>query len=386
MTGCRYFNGYKPCDKSGVCDETCSSLNIPTTRILIIHLEALGAVLRSTALLKPIKRKFPNSHITWVTQKPADQLLLNNVWVDRVVCFDAPNIFGLTALQFDVTFCIDKSFQATGLAAHIQTELLYGFELDSQTGAIAPASGAAQELWQLGLSNQKKFFENQKAETQLTCEALELGPFKRDSYILRLSESEKREAQNRKKKWSENSKLIIGINTGCSDVIAYKKLSVRAHRALIEKLSPHADFKIVLLGGKEDAARNIEIGKDLDVVQSSTDRGLRDGIVSCEACDVIVSGDSLGMHIGIALKKWMVAWFGPTCSQEIDLFENGLKVISDAPCGPCWKRVCDQPTMCLDEQHQVGDRASARRRGGRREHLLHPRDPRPDRPPDAQSR
>ena len=40
----------------------------------------------------------------------------------------------------------------------------------------------------------------------------------------------------------------------------------------------------------------------------------------------------------------------------------------------------------VDELDQVGDRPSARRRGRGREHLLHPRDPRPDRAADAQPR
>ena len=348
MIHCRHFNGYKPCGKSELCDEACESLNIPATRVLVIHLEALGAVLRSTALLAPIKRKYPFAHITWVTQKPAEQLLLHNPLIDKVIGFEAANLLGLTSLQFDVTFCIDKSFQATGLAAHIQTELLYGFELNKQTGAIVPVTAAANELWSLGLSNKKKFFENEKSETQLICEALELGPFQRDAYILKLSPEEKSEALLRKRTWSQNAKLVIGINTGCSNVITYKKLSVKAHRDLIAKISKNSDFQIVLLGGKEDSARNLEIGHALNVIQSSTEKGLRDGIVSCEACDIIVSGDSLGMHIGIALKKYMIAWFGPTCAQEIDLYENGVKVLSEAPCGPCWKRDCQQPTMCYD--------------------------------------
>ncbi len=324
-------------------------MSVPTTRILIIHLEALGAVLRSTALLAPIKRKFQNAHITWVTLKPADQLLLQNPFIDRVVTYEAGNLLALMALEFDVTLCIDKSMQATGLAAHIQTEILYGFELDRHSGAIVPATPFANELWSLGLNNQKKFFENQKAETQLTCEALELGPFERDAYVLQLSEVERSESRERREIWSQNSKIVIGLNTGCSNVISYKKLSVKAHRDLIQKIQAmSSDFEIVLLGGREDSARNLEIAEGLSVVQSATDRGLRDGVVSLNACDIIVSGDSLGMHMGIALKKWMVAWFGPTCSQEIDLFDHGVKVLSEATCGPCWKRVCEKSTMCYD--------------------------------------
>jgi hypothetical protein len=54
------------------------------------------------------------------------------------------------------------------------------------------------------------------------------------------------------------------------------------------------------------------------------------------------------MHMSIALGKWTVAWFGPTCAQEIDLYERGRKVLSSAECGPCWKRSCARETMCYD--------------------------------------
>jgi heptosyltransferase II len=67
------------------------------------------------------------------------------------------------------------------------------------------------------------------------------------------------------------------------------------------------------------------------------------------ACDLVVTGDSLGMHMAIALKKWVVAWFGPTCAHEIDLFERGYKVLSQTSCGPCWKRSCKMTPMCYDQ-------------------------------------
>ena len=43
--------------------------------------------------------------------------------------------------------------------------------------------------------------------------------------------------------------------------------------------------------------------------------------VTVAACDMVVSGDTLGMHMAIARGKFVVAWFGLSCAQEIDLFE-----------------------------------------------------------------
>src|SRR5262245_21931614 len=115
MVDCRHFSGYKPCGRSDVCDQNCPQLDIPRVRILVVHLEALGAVLRSTALLPSIKRKFPSSHITWVTKRPGQDLLMQNPLVDRVLALDHETLPTLEALSFDIGFSVDKSLSACAL-------------------------------------------------------------------------------------------------------------------------------------------------------------------------------------------------------------------------------------------------------------------------------
>jgi heptosyltransferase II len=170
--------------------------------------------------------------------------------------------------------------------------------------------------------------------------------------MVELSAGERALADMRRRQWSPEGAPVIGINTGCSGTIQAKKLSVEGTRQLITRILHDMRFSgssVVLLGGPEDTERNEQIARDLPVIQSPTRKGLRDGLASVEACDVIFSGDSLGMHMGIALKKWVVAWFGPTCAQEIDLYGRGVKVQTQAACAPCWKRVCGQKVMCYDQ-------------------------------------
>lgn len=350
MIKCVHFNGYKPCGRNETCDESCPSLRVPSTRILLVHLEALGAVMRSTALLPAIRRRFPGCHITWVTRKPAEQLLLHNPMIDRVLTLsgDGEALLQLAALEFDIALVVDKGLSAAGVLRHTRADFVYGFVVDPSTGAVLPATNAARELWEIGLSDHKKFFVNTKPETRLVHEALELGPWQRDEYVLSLTTQEQKEVKKRRMQWARPEQLVIGLNTGCSQVIPYKKLTVEFHRNLVRQLIQNPNWRIVLLGGKEDTLRNQRIASGLDVVQSATDRGLRDGIVSVAACDIVVTGDSLGMHLAVALKKWTIAWFGPTCAHEIDLYDRGVAVISKTNCSPCWKRSCDREKMCYD--------------------------------------
>ena len=351
---CRHFNGYKPCGRNSEnsaggegCNENCSSRDLVKTRILFIHLGAIGAVVRSTALLCAIRKKYAGCHLTWVTQAPADALLRGHPLIDRVLTTARDDMLMLSALEFDVGFCVDKSLVAAGVLKQTQVGQMFGFIADERAGAIVPATPAAENLWHIGLSNQKKFFENTRPETELVAEALDLTNFDRDEYDLRLSDRERQEVEERRRLWAKPDQLIVGLNTGCSDVIPYKKLPVESQRQLVTELSSMG-YSVVLLGGPEDAGRNQRIAHGLPAIESPATRGLRDGLVSVAACDIVVTGDSLGMHLAIAMKKWVVAWFGPTCAHEIDLYDRGVKVLTSARCSPCWSRACHKSPMCYD--------------------------------------
>ncbi len=364
QANCRFFNGYKPCGKvdslTEECTSSCRHFNVPKTRVLLIHLGALGAVVRSTALLPAIRTKYPEAHITWVTDGPADLLLLGHPLVDRVMTANSDGLLALGVLSFDVALVVDKSLKATGILKATRAREVFGFIADSATGAILPANDASRALWEIGLSDRLKFNVNGKPETQLVHEALELGPWKRDRYSLHLSESEQSELLKRQFLWSIGGQAsVIGINTGCASTIPAKKLSVEGHvKLLIEIERIHRDknkgpASVILLGGREDTVRNREIAMraqalGLLVTESATELGLRDGMISVASCDVVVSGDSLGLHMAIGFQKPVVAWFGPTCAHEIDLY-GGVTVNTTAPCSPCWKRSCDKISMCYDQ-------------------------------------
>lgn len=346
---CRYFNGYKPCVKHYKCNMDCPHFEVPETSILIVHLGAMGAVLRSTALLYSIKRKYPKSLITWVTEEHTKTLLWHNPLIDKVLSLSSRDLLILSGLKFDVGLFIDKSPEIAGLIKITQPSKQFGFTTHVKNGAIIPLTDSARELWEIGLDNHKKFFENQKTEIHLIAEALEL-PYQRDEYFLPLTPEEEALSLFRRMQWSqEGRKLLIGLNTGTSGVIPNKTITIDMWIKIITQLSEKLfnvtrNFQFVLLGGgKEDHDRNEIIAqstKNFHPILSPTLEGLRDGLCSVNAVDLVVTADSLGMHMSIACKKYVIAWFGPTCSHEIDLFDRGVKVESSLACSPCWNRNC----------------------------------------------
>lgn len=346
---CSHFSGAKPCGFSkNSCPIDCSHFIQRGPQILIIHLGALGAVVRSTGLLPLIHNQYPGVQVTWVTDRPAQQLLNHHPLIRRVLTTDFQDLLQITHLHFDYAFVVDKDLKASGILKLTQARQVLGFLSDDQ-GVIVPQNSGANELWELGLNDEKKFFINQKSELELLKQTFELtGSIQ--GYCLPLFETEKSESQSRYELWSRNgTHKVVGINTGCAAVLPAKKLTVQNHRELIKKIQAFdPSLQIVLLGGPEDTKRNIEIAEGFDVILSPTEKGLRDGLVSVAACDVVMTGDSLGMHMAISQRKRVVAWFGPSCHQEIDLFSLGEKILTSATCSPCWKRSCQKTVMCYD--------------------------------------
>ena len=154
VTNCRWFNGYKPCKKNSICDASCPLKEDLKQHILVVHLEALGAVLRSTSLLKALKKKHPHSKLTWITKAPADQLLKLNPLIDQVLCVGIELPYILSSLHFDVVYNIDKGVLAAGIAESANPLQIYGFRCN-RFGAVIPATPQDEELWNLGLDDEK---------------------------------------------------------------------------------------------------------------------------------------------------------------------------------------------------------------------------------------
>jgi ADP-heptose:LPS heptosyltransferase len=90
--------------------------NVPRgKRILIVNLDAMGHVLVTTSLLQAIKRKYPKSHISWITLSNAAGLLENNPYVDMVHTWGPESWLVLQSMTFDQVLNMDKSKRASAL-------------------------------------------------------------------------------------------------------------------------------------------------------------------------------------------------------------------------------------------------------------------------------
>ncbi len=350
---CRHFSGYKPCFPGEDCTAECRRPDPFGTRILIVNLDAMGDVLMTTAQLPGLKRAHPSSTIYWITLPGAAALLQNNPLLDAVFPWTEESRMILQALEFDLVLNGDKSRGACAFVGTLRAREVRGFRLN-RYGQIVPANPEAEYNYRLGLDDHLKFRVNRKTGQEILAESW-VVPYRRDEYILSLTGAEEEFCAERRREWGLDGKeLAVGFNTGCSELYPNKKMRVDQHVTLIRRLMRTEGIRVLLLGGREDAARNGNIREAVAefggrVIDTPTGEGLRRGLCYINCADVVVSGDSFGMHAAIALKKEVIAWFGLSCWEEIDLYGRGRKLYpAGLECAPCWKRECPYNLECID--------------------------------------
>ncbi|HXN07767.1 MAG TPA: glycosyltransferase family 9 protein [Nitrospiria bacterium] len=344
---CVYYKGEKPCAKQRLCDG-CTDYLPMGKRILILKHAAMGDVLRTTPLLHLLKRRFPQSFVTWLTDLPSADLLRHNQLIDRLYIYDTPDLERLSCESFDLLLSLDKEPRTAALAMKIQATEKRGMGL-SPHGNVYPLNPEAEHYFTLGLSNELKFFKNKRSYQDLVCEAVGFR-YEGEPYILEVPEDSRQRAKDHYQRLGvREGERVIGLNTGAGGVFANKNWTPDYYVALINRLTENYNLKIILFGGRREKELNDYIlSRSRGPVIYPGDFPLLDFCGMLERCSLVITGDTLGMHIAIALKVKLLVLFGPTCSQEIDLYGRGEKIVSTIACAPCYKQVCPEKTTCMD--------------------------------------
>ena len=100
---------------------------------------------------------------------------------------------------------------------------------------------------------------------------------------------------------------------------------------------------------EELAKRLTDLGYSISWQEGLTD--LYDYFEWINSCKVLLSQDSLGIHIALALKKQIIGLFGSTDPREIYLYNSGRIVHSrrDCPVMPCYDVKCRFGHDCMSQ-------------------------------------
>lgn len=343
---CRHFIGEKPCKFGRPCED-CPHYDPVSANVLVIKLAASGDVLRTTCILPGLRRAHPGCRVTWVVDGGSLELLRGNPMIDRALPYDASVLARCQVEEFDLVVCLDKDVRATALATLARAKKKVGFGLHP-TGSIFPMNRASEYAFELGINDRLKFVENEKSYQRIVYECIEV-PYEGESYVFELFDEERRYAADHLASLGlRPGAPVAGLNTGAGKVFATKKWQAERFAALARRLAD-AGVTPLLLGGPEEVERNRALARELGgrALDAGTHHTMRRFAAILERCDAVVTGDTLALHLAVAVGSPVVALFGATCPQEVDLFGRGEKIYHPVHCSPCYKSACPYNLECM---------------------------------------
>ena len=312
----------------------------------MVKLDALGDVLRTTSVLPALHRAHGPCSVTWITSRAAVDLFTGNPMVEEVLYTDEALPL-LMAREFDVVINPDASPRSCAIAAAARGRRKYGFVL-SAGGSVEPLSEPAED-WLLKGSFDHLKRANRKTYQQVLHEICELDP-EGQHIVLELTEEERKCSDGMRRLLEPHSQgPVVGINTGAGARWEHKKWRVDGFISLIDMLLEETDAGVMLLGGAAERERNARIRSHFGSrVTDACQGSLRDFIREVGLCDVVVTGDTLALHVALGLRKRVVAIFGPTSPWEVDIYGQGQKIVPDMDCVCCYRTGCDRKPSCMD--------------------------------------
>ncbi|MFH1715683.1 MAG: glycosyltransferase family 9 protein [Elusimicrobiota bacterium] len=346
-TDCRHFPGDKPCvfhkNEQVVCSKCNYYLPIET-KILITKLDAMGDVLRTTFLLPILVRKYPDAHITWIVSKKSKDVLKGNHLIDRIWLYE-DSFLALANEKFDIVINLDLSQKSLDLAAYAKANKKYGFIKDEK-GCVVPLNETAKKwLCMSAFDNVKK--ENKDTYQKLAADVCEVE-FNKENIIVPLEDEAVTYAQKFFEEHKLFNKTIVGLNIGSGARWVSKRWPV-SHWEALAKLLSKAEFHLVIFGGPEEEEIEKELLKHSKAISTGTNNTIERFFALITQIDIMVTGDTLGLHAALGLNKKIVALFGPTSPQEIEMYGKGEKIVVPRHCISCYKTSCENDEKdCLE--------------------------------------
>ncbi len=276
------------------------------------------------------------------------ELLANNPYTDRVLGYSVGSVLPLMIEQFDILISLDKEPPSTSLGSIVKSEAKFGFGMN-EYGNLIPFNKEAEYAYQLGVDDDLKFDKNTMTYQEIIYKTAEIE-YKGEGYVFKLEDMHKEKAiQFFQDRDIDPDLTAIGLNTGAGVKFETKQWPPEKYLRLIDYLSESLKVNIFLLGGKRETDLNhyLENKAKSKVFNTGNANSLLEFAGFLSKMDIVVSSDTLGMHLALAQGKKVVALFGPTCPQEIDLFGLGVKLFAGVDCAPCYKQTC--PDMkCMD--------------------------------------
>ena len=348
-TDCRFFKGDKPCDynkNEGITCIDCNYYKPISFKILIVKLDSIGDVLRTTSILPPLKKKYHDSYITWCTRESSKPIFNNSKFVDEVVIVEDDAFFRIKTEKYDQVINLDTSKISSSIAAMANAKTKMGFVLNEK-GFVESTSEAANFWLEMSaFDNFKK--ANTKSYQQIMYDILSFaGPISQPQLFV--PEETAKEISERLRHSGLNRKLkTIGLNVGVGPKWPSKGWPKKNWEQIIIHLG-NQNYNLLLLGGPEETERIQNFKSRFPFL---IDTGSKNSIMEfagiVNECDLVITCDTFALHVATAMGKKLIVLVGPTSAAELYLYEKGAKLTPSFECKCYYKKNCTEEISCME--------------------------------------
>src|SRR5260370_27794196 len=257
--------------------------------VLIIKLGALGDVVRTTPLLRVLDAK-----ITWVTSARAAALLRGNPYIECLHCFEERQDV-LMGDKYDLVINLEDDQAAAKLASSFKKASIAGAYM-GEHGITYTESASGWFDMSLNSRFGKAKADELKMSNRKTYQEFIFAMigrlFRGEEYVLNMPLTKLQEPS------------LVGLEARAGEVWPMKRWN--KYEELAERLEG-AGFKIKIFQQRER---------------------LLDYVDDVNECEYVVCGDTLAMHLGLALLKKVAAIFTCTTPYEIHDYGRMIPIVS----------------------------------------------------------
>ncbi|GAL85134.1 hypothetical protein Hsw_3020 [Sporocytophaga myxococcoides] len=334
-TDCLYFKGDIPCKPNkefGYHCQGCPSYKKIEYKILIIKLGAIGDVIRTTPILRKLRKEYNNAKISWLTLSPD---ILPKSSVEEILNFELKNILYIENTHFDVLINLDKDKEACALASKISAGKKMGYIL--KNGVPFPVSSLANHKYLTGIFDDVSK-ANKKSYVEEIFEILD-WKFENEEYLFD-------DHEDKGFVWNlDKNKKYIGLNTGCGDRWTSRLWPNEQWLDLIKILKENG-FEPVLLGGAQENEKNKMLSEKSGALYFGY-FPLPQFVNLMNQMELIVTQVTMAMHIAVGLKKTLVLMNNIFNPHEFYLYNRGQIVSPPKECECFYRGVCVHGTSCM---------------------------------------
>ena len=330
---------------------------ITPRRILIVRLGAIGDVVFASTILEPLRRHFPQAHITWLVQKGPAALLAHHPCVDRLLIWPREDWLALwRARRLGELSRVMLAF--VKMLRQGRFDMVLDLQGLLKSGLLAWSAGGNIRIG-LGSREGSSFLMHHvlprmNPEPSLAGEyqhllaalgVLQTGQL--NSMVL--NETECREAAV----WLQALGVTGDYIVLCPFTTRPQKHWLTEHWAtLIQTLAAHTALPCLILGGPDD------MGRARDMAQAHASCLSLAGLTTLRQAGAVLAGARLVIgvdtgltHLAATLAAPTIALFGSTMPYAHVLDHNRVVVLSrHLPCSPCRRHpTCAGAFPCMGE-------------------------------------